>query len=209
MLAVVLTLRYNEKQIIREEKRREEEKKEEKRVYLDFVYHWNATIKCLRDFEKDKAKSVYMFSNCDKISEIATCAVLQINNKSKYRIDHIKIQVDTVDQKGGKHSYDSSIPFIDSDELTFIVMPKPTYTISGGRVIRELDRPGSEKPNEKVKTVHMQYKTEAKEVMHLVITDQIHYSYSVNGMEIMKYSYMAESKYLAPKNTPTCKDGGK
>ena len=209
MLAVVFTLRDNEKQRIREEKRREEEKKEEKRVYLDFVYQWDVTIKGLRNYETDKAKNVYLFKDCDKISEIATCAVLQINNKTKYRIDNIKIQVETVDQKGNKHSYDSTIPFITSDELTFIVMPKPTYTISGGRAVKELERPGSEKPEEEVKTVRMQYQTEARETMHLEIEDQIHYSYSINGKEIMKYSYMSESKYLAPKSTSTSKDGGK
>lgn len=207
MLAVVFTLRYNEKQRIREEKRREEEKKEEKRVYLDFVYHWNATIKGLRDYETDKAKNVYMFKDCDMVAEYTHCAVLQINSRSKYRIDNIKIQVETVDQKGEKHSYDSTIPFINSDELTFIVMPKPTYSLSGGRVIKELERPGSEKPEEEVKTVLMQYRTEAKEIINLEIKDQIHYSYSISGIEIMKYSYMPESRYLTPKSITTSKDG--
>ena len=61
MLSVVITIRHTEKQRIRQELIREQEKKEEKRSYLDLIYHSKATIEKLRDYESEKAKTVYYF----------------------------------------------------------------------------------------------------------------------------------------------------
>lgn len=199
MLAVVLTLRHNEKQRLREEKQREEEKKEEKRVYLDLVFHWNSTIKRLRDYETDKAKIVYLFDNEEEIAEFAHCTTMQIINKSKNQIYDVKIRLETTDQKDMPHIYNSTIPIISADELTFIVLPKPTYKVSGGRIVKTLEL-SAEKPDESVKAITITYRTEAGESIELKVVDQIHYSYSILGNVIMSYSCLSEGKYLVPKS---------
>ncbi len=199
MLSVVLTIRYTEKQRVRQELKREDEKRVEKRSYLDLICHWNATMEKLRDYESEKGKTIYYFKNEDAVHDHAHCTLLQLIDRSKYMIKDISIQLETMDQEENKHLYESSIPFIYPEELAFIVMPKATYVISGGRIVKELAESGSEKADETVKTITIRYLTEAGEKIVLVVTDGTQYSYSIQGIEILAYSCKTEGKYIVPK----------
>ena len=201
MLSVFFTIRYSEKQRIKQEQIRENEKKAEKRTYLDIIEHGNASIDALKNYIPEKAKCIYLFKDQDRIADSTHCLMLQINNRSRNLIDSINIQLETTDQGGTTHTYESAIPYINSEELVFLVMPKATYTTSGGRTVRALLNPEEEEnADEKVAVITIQYRTEAGEIIHLKITNGNQYTYTIQGETIFNYTSEKESRYLVPQH---------
>lgn len=208
LIAVVITIKHEEELRKKERVEKEEEQKKLQRTLIEVRIH-DGSIEALEGQYVDKMKILYPCMGGTMPSRQKRSLFLQIMNRSGYRVKSVDVLINTRDYNEAFHSYTVNIPYVDNEELSFVVLPQGLVSLSGARGLVEMIEPGTQRPNEVIDSMKIEYLTSWGEHVTLRINgdfeniDRVKHVYSIDEEIVFTFELDNRISFLFPKQNQT------